>query len=94
MVSFYEYKKVRISNYKITAFFESAVDWVSRMDIAVGGFRFTRVNPFGRDVFSDLDFITNVTRSQSTSKPLLSLSQLWEPASLLSANLILPNFNS
>lgn len=74
---------VRISEYEIAGLVASAFNQVSRMDIAVNGFRCTCIHPFDRNVFSDSDFIdshmTDVTENESKSEPLLPPS--WLPDS-------------
>lgn len=89
---------IRISEYEIAGLVASAFNRVSRMDIAVNGFRCTGIHPFDRSVFSDLDFMgsdmTNITESHSVSQPSHSSSQLSEPTPSTYAQPILPNFNS
>ncbi|XP_072384750.1 uncharacterized protein [Diabrotica undecimpunctata] len=73
---------IRISEYEIAGLVVSAFNRVSRMEIAVSGFRCTGIHPFDKNVFNDLDFIcsniTNITEQQSTSESLPSSSQLLE----------------
>ncbi|KAK9694400.1 DDE superfamily endonuclease [Popillia japonica] len=77
------YPDVRISEYEIAGFASSAFTRVSRMDIAISGYRCTGIHPFNRNVFSDVDFIgsdmTNVPEMLSIPEPSLSSSQLSEP---------------
>ncbi|KAK9720560.1 hypothetical protein QE152_g21972 [Popillia japonica] len=86
------YPGVRISEYEIAGFVASAFTRVSRMDIAISGYRCTGIHPFNRNVFSDVDFIgsdmTNVPEILSISEPSLSSSQLSEPTPSTSSQTI------
>lgn len=62
----------RITDYDIAGLVGEAFTKVARLDIAVSGFKCTRIYPFDKNIFSDIDYlpcdITNIPSTQTSSQ--------------------------